>query len=581
MDKILKLLAVSALFLVLNSCVDAEYDMSDVDMTVQVGGAHFSLPLGKTDTIRVKSLMSDLNVGLIKTLDDGSYAISMGDTIDFAAALPDFTEAINISSVLDHNETIPLNVPEFASAGTSYSVSRAITTPNIVLEFNHDIPFKLNLAGASDIKKLEKIIIRDALLSLGFDTGLPDLDTRLKMEITFPKMFLFDNERVPNHVFSVDQSLINGKFDINPGLEIFGLDLTGKNFTLESLEFDETISLKCTLTVLGSSLDAGIERPTSIRLGIKANLTEFSPVSATGLVDIAVDMPSQTLVLEGIPEFMKSEDCVLDLANPHISFELNSNAGLPVNGLVQIVPYIAGVEVADAKQSIPFKLPKALNSLTVAKIKYWLAKDKTSMPVDYEFIAAPKLANVFKVIPDSLVVSLSGGLDLDQSHNIEFEANYKAGAIYGLEVPFSFGPEFKIAMGDTIPDIPEMLSEMLNGAGLELTAKIENSLPLQLKLLISALDENDTEIPMTSTSNVITSCTSDGTSTKSDLVLNLKRTDTTTKTIIKALILRFEATSPDASNISIQEDDFLIADLSVKIPNGIVIDLSEEENDNK
>ncbi|MDE7091277.1 MAG: hypothetical protein K2O53_06095, partial [Bacteroidales bacterium] len=66
------------------SCVEQEYAMDDIDMTVNVGGDSLALPLGVTDTIYAKSLL------------DGA-----GDAQDFLTALENGTLAITQAGGMD------------------------------------------------------------------------------------------------------------------------------------------------------------------------------------------------------------------------------------------------------------------------------------------------------------------------------------------------------------------------------------------------------------------------------------------------------------------------------------------------
>ena len=68
------------------SCVEQEYAMDDIDLTVNVGGDSLALPLGVTDTVYARTLLD--NAGdtqdFLKELEDGTLAILQNGGMDMA-----------------------------------------------------------------------------------------------------------------------------------------------------------------------------------------------------------------------------------------------------------------------------------------------------------------------------------------------------------------------------------------------------------------------------------------------------------------------------------------------------------------
>ena len=68
---------------VVSSCVNEEYDMSKDNLNLEVTPFQegIALPLGSTDTLRLKELLKDVDVEVLKTLENGAYAVSLNDSL--------------------------------------------------------------------------------------------------------------------------------------------------------------------------------------------------------------------------------------------------------------------------------------------------------------------------------------------------------------------------------------------------------------------------------------------------------------------------------------------------------------------
>lgn len=574
MKNLLKLLTLPIALYLLSSCIDDKYDLGEVDMTIQIGGNSLAFPLLNKDQIRVDILMSSFEMeDLIESSEDGSYALSMTDNLDFAKSLPDFRESINFKgSLVDYTKTIPLSKAPI-------STQKRLASSPISYKLDHKIPADIGI-DTKDIISLKVVEIENAFFKLEFDLEAL-ANASMTMKIEFPKIYVFKEgqENLTDNIYEDKNATFeDGKYEM-PILELKSLDFSDKIFNQGGdNDFKDTILLSCNLNI---DIPTSGVLPSSPSLILTASATEFSLVSAVGRADLEIGKTRQTLVLDEVPEFLRSEGTVLDLLNPHLLFELNSNAGFPVNGTLKIVPYITvdgkKEEVTDAIQVVPFNLPKSMNPKVTLNVKYWIAKNDENMPKgeDYEFILSENLPKMFKRLPDSIIVFMDGDLDVNQDHIIDVNANYVANGKYELKIPFSFGSEFQIALADTI-DIPSVISDLLDDRGLELFGEIENSIPLELELKMSALDENDNKIELATTKNTIKSASSTGDSVKSPIEISLKR-EKASESKITRLIMSFKTTSPNTSEDGalIEGHDFIIADIKVRIPDGITVDLND------
>jgi len=68
--------------LLVQSCIDERYDINrGISTTMTVGGDSLAIPLGKTDTIRLGDFLDPKDMEMLKTMEDGGYALSVNDSI--------------------------------------------------------------------------------------------------------------------------------------------------------------------------------------------------------------------------------------------------------------------------------------------------------------------------------------------------------------------------------------------------------------------------------------------------------------------------------------------------------------------
>jgi len=64
------------------ACIDERYDINKgISTTMTFGGDSLAAPLGKTDTIRLGDFLNPKDIEMLKTMDNGGYALSVNDSI--------------------------------------------------------------------------------------------------------------------------------------------------------------------------------------------------------------------------------------------------------------------------------------------------------------------------------------------------------------------------------------------------------------------------------------------------------------------------------------------------------------------
>lgn len=76
-------LMLSAIILTVNSCIDPLYDIGNgISMEMELGGDSLAIPIGSTDSIMLGDYLDSNTLSMLKTMEDGGYAITMKDSIE-------------------------------------------------------------------------------------------------------------------------------------------------------------------------------------------------------------------------------------------------------------------------------------------------------------------------------------------------------------------------------------------------------------------------------------------------------------------------------------------------------------------
>ena len=96
--------AIAVLALALPSaCVNEEYDLTNVDTTVSFGGDALVFPLGSTEQLKLKTLLSEEDFKYITSSDDGAYRLTVGpendEPVDLSDEIPDLANELQIDPI--------------------------------------------------------------------------------------------------------------------------------------------------------------------------------------------------------------------------------------------------------------------------------------------------------------------------------------------------------------------------------------------------------------------------------------------------------------------------------------------------
>lgn len=509
--------------------------------------------------------------------ETGRYVAGGQILIEGSIALPDGEIwGSDLDELVGVEASVNAEIPELKAAELIFD--------HFEVSVSEAVEFEILKAGdlPKEVKKVSLVELLDVDVDIDLKIdNLPDfgIDPGLDLVITMPEQLVLDanDERVNGNKVTVSGEIKKGKMDIAPirinAIDLSGFDVDSKEGLVGNISIEGAISAENPELDLESldgdmliSLEAGIR---DIKIGkIMANV-------AYDIEDV-----NQSFKLSGLPDFMKGEDFVLDLANPHLILKAKTNMGIPVSGTLSIIPIADGKEIAENAINANINLPYTETAAQTDSIMFWLGADQSLCPKDlYTFVEAD-INKLISRIPDELNLSLTAGTSSEIDCVVEPSAEYILDVEYDFVVPLEFGDDLNIAVKDTISGLPDILNELLAKNSVQLGGTVTSSLPLSLELEIELLDADGKVVPQENKAvQKISSCDAEGKPTESPLALTLDLKDGVSAKGIESLALSFKVTAPNCTGIPVDDKDYVQADIKVALPEGITIDIANMNSD--
>ena len=106
------------LSMVVNSCVNKDYDIDKLDTEITLASEGLELPLGKTAPITIQDLLKDMDQEMITALENGTCAFRIGESFPLSDNLPDMNSIISIPDVA-FNSGFQIQIADFDSGAFS------------------------------------------------------------------------------------------------------------------------------------------------------------------------------------------------------------------------------------------------------------------------------------------------------------------------------------------------------------------------------------------------------------------------------------------------------------------------------
>lgn len=456
----------------------------------------------------------------------------------------------------------------------------------------------------SEISRIDYLSVTDAANKsakpvLNIEVGLkgaPMSKVELKgVKITLPP---FIDVEVPNGwTLGSDNSLTRSSLEILNGQtnELLKLTIKGvKNINIASGK--AALNGKVGITATASlpqgqdlTLDTSAK---SITITPTIKLSDIAIEEVTGLIDpnLADLIEPQEIDLSEISEALGDADIELNLCSPVMRLSVENPIGVGIDAVVKIIAYKGGSVsqmVVTPKLSI-----KGAEGATPTITNLILSGDASDDPAVTHIDG---LSDIINSLPEKLTVELAAETNKDSAHKLILKDSYTFKANYSVDAALMFNAEKEghINYSTVIEDVDlGSLADIeldVDKATLNVAAK--STLPMDAALQIEFLDGEGNVIPsvnVTSNGTIKGSTTAEPATSTTAIVIELSQPDSSSALSPIALLAQTKAvrctfTGTTLAGGGLSPDQYLSADLTVVLDNGITVDLdsligSDEEN---
>lgn len=572
-------------------CIDNDYDLDGVDMTIGIGNGEFLLPSCSTDSIRLSEVLELNESETVVEKDNGDYYyLQDGNNVS-----PTHTKVDKITVVKHRGEsqdfsfsvanylhqsgkrTKTTNIPvDFNQKQVVYSFAYKGSIPNEVEELivaNTDGKITINTSFSPEVQKFVPVI---AELSLELPSFLTIENVNSKLDHTQNgSKLVFKNVSTASNL-KVDFTI--GKIDFKKKSSPLGsLSTSNRNLSMNA---DIQMGIKINNIALGSSIDGADKCKITADMIINNDLV-IEKVRGKFNPSIELDDLGSTDVT-GIPDFLTNDGVVIDIDNPQIILNLESNLDVP--------GFIGGTltAVKNGQKTANITIPevKVLANAT-SKICICRNKSKVNQAAYTEVVEVPNLSTVLNPIPDH--INFAGHSRADKTVEADFVLGkqYTIKPSYRIEAPLAFGENARIVYTDSFDDFNSDIKdiEVKDNTYIEFSGDIESKIPAYLNASAVAIDINGNEMPESEVKVAVDGEIKASADGKTPAVSTLKITMKPTKSALKKLDgLKFTVSGSAKSEkntesvvgqtLNAKNHTLIIKNIKIKLVGQVIADLN-------
>lgn len=563
------------------SCVDNKYDLDkDIDMTVNVGGEHLTIPAGSSDTAYLSKII-EVEEGDILQPDAATrvYHLTKKDDID--------VKPTTVKEVTIDETTTNLSSTEIVNATsvTDEEVLAPVTTSGDFEAKSNNIDEALKELGVLYAKTPVDLSLRIDFTSTG-NLSFTKVKAN-KLKIVFPDYIVFkDEEGIQGNELILDGQVLseNGtpynrtlkvegyKFSENPG--------SGEKPVNGTLTIDGEISME------GDVVTSGVSGSGTLSLVPTAVLGEMIVGSVRGVIQPNIDAETTNIELNDLPDFLKDEETRLDITNPVILLIAENPLATPVQIDAVLTPMknntqIEGkeVKIGERYDKKPIELaPNKKNLIALSRTGESSIEEATNVKVE-------DINNLLETIPDDIMVDLKPVVRNEEYYTAELGIAYEMPSSYEVDVPLSFEQGLNIVYNDSIQDLNKDLND-LDKVGLKnvkVILSVDNAIPLKLQLKAENVQIKDVygnelsavKKTIEEDKQYVAESTDGEKPATSELVLNLTSDDTAFLSKIDRICFKITAVTGTTTGVPLKDTQWLkVTSIKLSVPGGVNVDLN-------
>lgn len=559
------------------SCVDNKYDLDkDIDMTINVGGEHLTIPAGSSDTAYLSKII-EVEEGDILQPDAATrvYHLTKRDDIDVD---PTTVKEVTISSA---NTDLKQELVGSGDGGSGSKTTELDVKNNLRAEAS-DIDEALIELGALGAKTPTSLTLAFEFLNTGNLTF--GSVTAKNLEIQLPDFLMFEKGEVEegNKLILNNEELKNAQ----KVLHVIGYQFGGKAEEGEIPDKNRTITINGLVTMQGQVVTSGINGSGSLTMTLDVTLEEMTANSVTGVIQPEIKAETTNIELNDLPDFLKDEETRMDITNPVILLRAKNQLETPVEVDAVLTPMKGNAQI-DGKEvkvgsgygKTPVVLASGKNVIALSRTGECTIEGVTSN------VKVEDINDLLETIPDDIEVDLQPVVRNEGYYTAELGRAYEMPSSYEVDVPLSFEQNLNIVYNDSVQDLNKDLNDLdkviLKKANVLLT--VDNAIPLKLQLkpenvLIKDVYGNElTAVKKTieEDKQYVTESTDGEKPVTSELVLNLTSEDTAFLSKIDRICFKLTAVPGSATGVPLKDTQWLkVTSIKLSVPGGVNVDLN-------
>lgn len=559
------------------SCVDNKYDLDkDIDMTINVGGEHLTIPAGSSDTAYLSKII-EVEEGDILQPDAAThvYHLTKKDNINVE---PTTVKEVTISSA---NTDLKQELVGSGDGGSGSKTTELDVKNNLRAEAS-DIDEALIELGALGAKTPTSLTLAFEFLNTGNLTF--GSVTAKNLEIQLPDFLMFEKGEVEegNKLILNNEELKNAQ----KVLHVIGYQFGGKAGEGEIPDKNRTITINGLVTMQGQVVTSGINGSGSLTMTLDVTLEEMTANSVTGVIQPEIKAETTNIELNDLPDFLKDEETRMDITNPVILLRAENQLETPVEVDAVLTPMKGNAQI-DGKEvkvgsgygKTPVVLASGKNVIALSRTGECTIEGVTSN------VKVEDINDLLETIPDDIEVDLQPVVRNEGYYTAELGRAYEMPSSYEVDVPLSFEQNLNIVYNDSVQDLNKDLNDLdkviLKKANVLLT--VDNAIPLKLQLkpenvLIKDVYGNElTAVKKTieEDKQYVTESTDGEKPVTSELVLNLTSEDTAFLSKIDRICFKLTAVPGSATGVPLKDTQWLkVTSIKLSVPGGVNVDLN-------
>ena len=563
------------------SCVDNKYDLDkDIDMTVNVGGEHLTIPAGSSDTAYLSKII-EVEEGDILQPDAATrvYHLTKKDDID--------VKPTTVKEVTIDETTTNLSSTEIVNATSSSNVevSAPVTTSGDFEAKSNNIDEALKELGALYAKTPVDLNLKIDFTNTG-DLSFTKVKAN-KLKIVFPDYIVFKAEEgIQGHELILDgQVLSEDGSSYSRTLKVEGYEFS-KNPGSGEKPVDGTLTIVGEISMEGDVITSGISGSGTLALVPTAVLGEMTINSVNGVIQPNIKAETTNIELNDLPDFLKDEETRLDITNPVILLIAENPLATPVQIDAVLTPMknntqIEGkeVKIGEGYDKRPIELaPNKKNLIALSRTGESSIEEATNVKVE-------DINNLLETIPDDIEVDLKPVVRYEEYYTAELGIAYEMPSSYEVDVPLSFEQGLNIVYNDSIQDLNKDLND-LDKVGLKnmkVILSVDNAIPLKLQLKAENVQIKDVygnelsavKKTIEEDKQYVAESTDGEKPATSELVLSLTSDDTAFLSKIDRICFKITAVPGSATGVPLKDTQWLkVTSIKLSVPGGVNVDLN-------